>query len=259
MDMIKILLKRSKIHDNVAMRRCALEYLWNMFPTSLNYHHRIPCFVSDCYSDDPSLLYDPYLLYTVIQMADEHRLLFVLPLLYYYIAQWPLDWISEGLPGWEMPDILPGTRDRRFKLPQEHAIRILKGRSLLIEARREIVFNYVSEFSSGVKLEHPTPGCPQTVLDNGETCFGWLVRVHTYLRKEKYIDKPNALEIMNTAQWKAFRKHLCDACAKRVMRHMLKGRDEVWESLPKWFGCKSWEEALGDQHENEAQLSAVIS
>jgi hypothetical protein len=192
-------------------------------------------------------------------MVDEYDLSIVLPLLYYYIAQWPLDWITDGLPGSYLHNIPTEEKGRLYKLPAKHAIKVLKGRSLLIEARRELVFNYIGEFSSSTKIEKPTPGCPQTERDSGETCFGWLMRVHLYLTKEKHIDKPNALEIMNMAQWAAFRKHSCDACAKKVMRYMLKGRDRVWENLPSYFGCKSWEVCLGDQQALELDMSATIT
>lgn len=204
------------------------------------------------------MLYAPSILFDAIYLADEYKLVTILPLVYYYIAQWPVEWITDGLPGWEMPEAAESDQEKRFKLPVQHIIRILKGRNALIDARRDQIFNFLDQFTTGTKLETPTLGCPMTEGQGGETCFDWLMRVHLYLRRQKFVDKPNALEVMNAAQWAAFRKHLCDPCAKRVLKHMLHGRDEVWVHVPGWFSCKPWEEILRDQKSIEAKLVAEI-
>jgi hypothetical protein len=204
MQTISILLKRSRVNDNPRMRRCALEYLWNMFPTSLHYHHRVPCFVEGAYFSDHTLVYHPGLLYQVLLMAEEHQLVAILPLLYYYIAQWPNDWIARGLPREYMIGLKPEQEKRYFKIPYRHQFRIVLGKISLTNTRHDLAFNFIDEFTTGSKLEHPTVGCPWAEEDGPETCFKWLLQVDDYLRKPKFLNKPNALEIMNTAQWEAF-------------------------------------------------------
>lgn len=274
MHFVKLLLERARMHDYEPLRRCAIEYLWNMFrklftnyishfhslvpATSLNYHHKVPCFVADCYAEDPALLYEPSLLYDAIQLSDEYKIVTILPMVYYYIAQWPIEWITEGLPSSEMIDVARYNQKKRYKMSATHVIRILRGRTLLTEARRDRVFSFLDQFTTGTKLENPTAGCPLTEDESGDTCFDWLMRVHMYLSRQKVFDRPNALEIMNAAQWVAFRKHLCNPCAQRVLKHILRGRDEVWMHVPGWFNCKSWEEVLEDQNLIEATLVADI-
>ena len=243
-----------------AMRRCALEYLWNMLPTSLNYHQRVPALVEDCYSENPILFYKPHVLRTLLLLSTKHQLVVILPLLYYYIAQWPVDWISDGIPAASMGYNNPSPGDERFLLPRNHAVIVLAGREKLIRMRETKVFNFMEDFtSSGVTLDIPTQGCDGAKRqETGETCFQWLARVWYFMNRFGFIARPSALEIMNMGQWTELQKNCCEACAQRVMEHMLDGRDDVWTAIPRIFGCHTWGLVVEQQKTIEESFGADI-
>ena len=249
------------MHFVPAMRRCALEYLWNMLPTSLNYHQRVPTLVEDCYSENPILFYKPHVLLTLLLFSTKHQLVAILPLLYYYIAQWPVDWISDGIPtacmGYNNSSPLD---NERFPLPRKHAIIILVGREKLTRMRETKVFNFMEGFtSSGMTLDVPTQGCDGAKRqETGETCFEWLMRVWYFMNRSGLIARPFALEIMNMGQWTELRKNCCEACAKKVMEHMLDGRDDVWKAIPSMFGCHTWDFVVEQQKTIEGSFEAEI-
>ena len=251
------------MHFIPAMRRCALEYLWNMLPTSLNYHQRVPTLVEGCYSRNPALSYKPHVLLTLLALSTEYQLVALLPLLYYYIAQWPVGWITEGVPAASMEyeyndSSSPG--DSRFQLPQKQAIIVLAGRDKLIQMRGTKVFNFMEGFtSSGVTLDTPTPGCDGAKRqETGETCFEWLMRVWFFMNRLGFIARPTALDIMNMGQWTELRRNCCEACAERVIGHMLSGRDEVWKAIPGAFGCHTWDFVVEQQKTVEEGFEAEI-
>ena len=64
---------------------------------------------------------------------------------------------------------------------------------------------------------------------------------------------------MNMDQWAELQKNFCEACAKRVMEHMLGGRDDVWEAIPRAFGYHSWVTVVKKQRAIEEDLEAEIS
>ena len=244
-----------------AMRRCALEYLWNMFPTNLNYHQRVPCFVADCYfDDDPSLLYKPHVLLALVELAEQHKLIVIQPLLYYYIAQWPLDWLIHGVPISDLGLGLPSDHPP-FRLPQDLAITILAAREDLIRMRQTNVFNFMRPFTTnGTSNDIPIKGCDgKKSKRTGETCFQWLMRVWFSMSEQGFISGPAALEIMTTGQWTELKKFCCEACAKAVMEHMLNGRDEVWDALPSLFEYQDWKDVVEQQKKVEADFEADIS
>jgi hypothetical protein len=243
------------------MRRCALEYLWNMLPTSLNYHHRVPTLVEDCYSENPILFYKPHVLLALFPLAAEHQLVAILPLLYYYVAQWPVDWIRDGVPtsclGYD--NSIP-LGDKRFLLPREYAVIVLVGREKLIQMRETKVFNFMEGFtSSGMTPDIPIQGCDGAKRqETGETCFEWLMRVWYYMSRSGFIARPCALEIMNMGQWTELQKNCCKVCALKVMEHMLDGRDEVWKAIPGIFGHHTWDSVVKRQKNIEESFAAEI-
>jgi len=242
------------------MRRCALEYLWNILPTSLNYHQRVSCFVDGCYSKNTILVYKPYILYSLALIATEYQLIAILPLLYYYIAQWPIDWITDGVPPSAMETSCRGAPDNsRYLLPQTHTLKILAGREKLIRMRESKVFNFMEDFTiSGTTLDFPTLGCDGEKKEAGVTCFEWLMRVWFIMNRDGFISRPSALDIMNMKQWMELQDYCCGACGRRVMKYMLKGRDCVWEDIPRTFGHGSWDTVIGEQREVEGRFGAVI-
>ena len=127
--------------------------------------------------------------------------------------------------------------------------------------RETRVFNFMEGFtSSGVKLDRPTPGCDTAKREEtGETCFEWLMRVWFSMSCSGFIARPSALEIMNMGQWAELQKNCCEACAKRVMEHMLGGRDDVWEAIPGAFGYHSWDTVIKEQRAVEEGFEAEIS
>ena len=243
------------------MRRCALEYLWNMFPTSLNYRQRVPTLVDDCYSEHPILFYKPHVLLTLLFLSKEYQLVAILPLLYYYIAQWPLDWITKGVPADCMEyGHTTVSGDHRFPLPRKHAIIVLAGREKLIRMRETKVFSFMEGFTSnGVTLDTPTQGCDGAKRsETGETCFEWLMRVWFFMSRFGFFARPSALEVMNMGQWKELQKNCCEECGLRVMEHMLDGRDDVWKAIPDAFGYHTWDFVVGQQKTIEQDFEAVI-
>jgi hypothetical protein len=242
------------------MRRCALEYLWNMLPTNLNYHQRVPCLVEDCYSDNPSLVYKPYVLFALALLAEEHKLVAILPLLHYYIAQWPMDWIIQGVPGDCMGYGIPAPPHLRFPIPSSLATVVFAGREVLIRMREQHVFNFMEEFtSSGTVLDLPTQGCDGAKRqETGETCFEWVTRVWFFMTRIGFTARPSALEIMNMGQWAEFQRNCCEACGTRVMEHMLDGRDHVWENIPRVFGHQTWDLVVKQQKIVESDFEAEI-
>ena len=243
------------------MRRCALEYLWNMFPTSLNYHQRVPTLVEDCYSETPLLVYKPHVLLTLAVLSTQYQLIAIRPLLYYYIAQWPMDWIAQGVPAAYMGyDHTSSPDDFRFPLPPEHAIAVLAGREKLIRLRESRVFNFMEDFtSSGMTLDLPTQGCDgEKRQETGDTCFEWLMRVWFFMSRFGFISRPSALDVMNMGQWTELRKHCCDACGERVIEHMLDGRDDVWKGIPGAFGYYTWDHVVERQRTVEKGFEADI-
>lgn len=241
------------------MRRCALEYLWNMLPTSLNYHQRVPTLVEDCYSGSPDLLYKPHVLHTLILLATQHQLVTILPLLYYYIAQWPMEWIVHGVPARFMGYNHSSPHDR-FPLPQVHMTIVLEGREKLIRMRQKKVFNFMEDFTmSGTTLDFPTQGCDGAKREEtGETCFGWLMRVWFFMVRLGTIGRPAALVTLNVGQWRELQKNCCHACGSRVMRHMLEGQDDVWKDIPGVFGYHTWDFVVEQQREVEKNFEADI-
>ena len=243
------------------MRRCALEYLWHMLPTSLNYHQRVPSLVDDCYSEHPILVYKPYILYSLALISAEYQLVAVLPLLYYYIAQWPVDWITHGVPADSMESPNPGPTDNfRYQLPRIHAVTVLAGREKLIRMRENKVFNFIEGFTlSGMTLDFPTLGCDGAKRqETGGTCFEWLMRVWFFMNCQGSIARPSALDIMNMGQWMELQKYCCEACGTRVMEHMLRGRDDVWKDIPSAFGYDSWDLVIQEQRNVEKCFEADI-
>jgi hypothetical protein len=242
------------------MRRCALDYLWNMLPTSLNYHQRVPTLVEDCYSEDPILLYKPHVLLNLVALAKRHQLIAILPLLCYYIAQWPVDWITDGVPATCMGFDHP-SGNSRFPLPRNLVITILAGREELIRMRETKVFNFMEAFTSGgTAPDIPVEGCDGGKRqETGETCFQWLMRVWFLMVRLRFIARPAALEIMNMGQWAELKKYCCEACAKRAVGHMLTGRDVVWDALPSVFGYHDWTYVVEQQKRVEEDFEAVIS
>ncbi|KAF9648420.1 hypothetical protein BDM02DRAFT_3115457 [Thelephora ganbajun] len=257
---LKTYLERSDECFSPPMRRCALEYLWNMLPTSLNYHQRVPTLVGDCYSENPLLFYKPYVLLTLIFLSAQHQLVAILPLLYYYIAQWPVDWITDGVPAAYMEWNNPSPDDSRFPLPRKHIIIVLAGRERLIHMRETKVFNFMDDFTSnGTTLDIPTQGCDGAKRqETGETCFEWLMRVWFFMSRFRFIARPSALEIMNMGQWAELKGNCCEACANRVMVHMLEGRDDVWKALPSAFGYHNWDFVVERQKCVEKDFEAEI-
>ena len=258
---LKVYLERSEIHFVPTMRRCVLEYLWNMLPTSLNYHQRVPTLVEDCYSENPTLFYKPHVLLTLLSLSTKHQLVAILPLLYYYIAQWPVDWIRDGVPTPRMEyDYSDPLDNGRCLLPQNHAIIVLAGRERLTRMRETKVFNFMEDFtSSGMALDMPTQGCDGAKRKGtGETCFEWLMRVWHFMNRFGFIARPSALEVMNMGQWMELRKHCCEACAERVMEHMLDGRDDVWKAIPHMFGWCTWDLVVERQKTIEKNFEAEI-
>ncbi|KAF9783835.1 hypothetical protein BJ322DRAFT_881742 [Thelephora terrestris] len=257
---LKAYLERSDEGFVPAMRRCALEYLWNMLPTSLNYHQRIPSLVEDCYSENSTLVYKPHVLISLIELSEQHKLIAILPLLYYYIAQWPLDWITDGVPATSMEFEYRSCEGYRFSLPQKEVVTILAGREKLIRMRETHVFNFIQDFtSSGTALDVPIDGCNgEKRKETGETCFQWLMRVWYYMNSYGFITRPTALDIMNMGQWAELKKYCCEVCAKKVMEHMLTGRDEVWNTLPRLFGFYNWDDVVKKQKKVEEEFEAVI-
>lgn len=232
-----------------------------MFPTNLNYHQRVPTLVEDCYSENPALVYKPHVLFTLILLSAQHQLVAILPLIYYYIAQWPMDWITNGVPGSHMEYDYTTTRnDFRFKLLPEHAMIVLVGREKLIRMRENTVFNFIEDFtSSGVTLDLPTRGCDgEERPETGETCFEWLMRLWYSMCRFGFIARPSALDIMNMGQWAELQKNCCKACSGRVIEHMLNGRDDVWKSIPGAFGCYTWEFVVEQQKGVEKGFGADI-
>ena len=242
------------------MRRCALEYLWNMLPTSLNYHQRVPSLVEDCYSQNPILFYKPHVLISLIELSQRHKLVAILPLLYYYVAQWPVDWIAEGVPASSMEFDHPSPDDSRFPLPQSTVITVLAGREKLTRMRETKVFNFIQDFtSSGTALDVPIEGCNgEKRKETKEPCFQWLMRVWYYMNSYGFITRPSALDIMNMGQWEELKKYCCEVCARKVMEHMLTGRDEVWSTLPRLFGFYDWDDVVERQKKVEEEFVAVI-
>lgn len=242
------------------MRRCALEYLWNMLPTNLNYHQRIPTLVGDCYSEDPILFYKPHVLLRLVALAKRHQLIVILPLLYYYIAQWPVDWITDGVPATSLGFDLP-SNDPSFRLPRSLVVTILVGREKLIRMRESRVFNFIEAFTtSGTAVDDQVEGCDGGKRqETGETCFQWLMRVWFYMGRLGVIARPAALDIMNMGEWAELKKHCCEACAKRVIEHMLTGRDDVWHDLPGVFGHRDWTHVVEEQKKAEAEFEAAVS
>ena len=243
------------------MRRCALEYLWNMLPTSLNYHQRVPSLVEGCYSEHSSLVYKPYVLFSLAVFSKEFQLVAMLPLLYYYIAQWPADWITHGVPAASMEFDYTGASDRsRYQLPLTHAVTVLAGREKLIRMRERKVFNFMEGFtSSGMTLDLPTLGCDGGKRkETGETCFEWLMRIWFFMSRHGSISRPSALDIMNMGQWKELQQYCCEACGRRVMEHMLAGRDEVWKEIPITFGYLNWDSVVERQRIVEKCFEADI-
>ena len=231
-----------------------------MFPTDLNYHQRVPTLVEDCYSADPPHIYKPYVLLTLAVLSTKYQLVAILPLLYYYIAQWPIDWIIHGVPascvGYDhgYPDSF------LFELPPEHAQAVLVGREKLIQMRRIQVFNFMEDFTlNGVTLDFPTPGCDgEKWQETGETCFEWLMRIWFFMYRLGSIARPSALDVMNMGQWMELRRNCCQACGERVIKHMLEGRDDVWEKIPGAFGYKTWDFVVGEQKNVEKHIAAAI-
>lgn len=232
-----------------------------MLPTNLNYHQRVPTLVEDCYSEHSTLFYKPHVLLTLISLSTRYRLVAILPLLYYYIAQWPLDWITEGVPTCRMECGDPHLYGHeRYSLPQEHALIVLGGREKLSQMRETKVFNFMEGFtSSGVTLDVPTQGCDERKRkETGETCFEWLMRVWFLMSRIGFITRPSALDIMNMGQWKELQKNCCEVCAQRVMEHMLDGRDDVWEEIPGIFGYDTWDHLVEQQKDIEQDFEAEI-
>jgi len=258
---LKTYLDRSEAHFIPAMRRCALEYLWNMLPTSLNYHQRVPTLVEDCHSENPILFYKPHVLLTLVFLSAKHQIFAILPLLYYYIAQWPIDWITDGVPaacmGYENTS---SSDDYRFPLPQNLAIIVLAGREKLVQMRETKVFNFMDGFTSnGMTLDVPTDGCDGAKRkETGETCFEWLMRVWFFMSRFGFIARPSALEVMNMGQWTELQKNCCEACAMRVIEHMLDGRDDVWKAIPGAFGFYAWDRVVERQKTVEKEFEAEI-
>ena len=240
------------------MRRCAMEYLWNMLPTSLNYHQRVPTLVEDCYARNPIYLYQPHVLRSLALLSVRYNIIAILPLLYYYIAQWPLDWITDGVPAKSMrpDDPSPSPDGSRFPLPDFQVITILAGRAKLIQMRETKVFNFTDDFTSnGTEIQMPIKGCDgEKRKESGGTCFQWLMQLWFYMVRIGHIASPAALEVMNMGQWEVLKKNCCEACSRKVMEHMLAGRDEVWDALPGIFGLRSWEGVLERQKEVEAEF-----
>ena len=253
-------LKRAHEDFVPAMRRCALEYLWNMLPTSLNYHQRVPTLIEDCYSEDPILFYKPHVLLRLVKLARDYKLIAMLPLLYYYIAQWPVGWITDGVPAASMGCDLPFD-DPASPLPTDLAFTILAGREELRRMRESRVFNFMEAFTlSGTAVDIPVEGCDREKREEtGETCFQWLMRVWFYMRRFGFIACPNALDIMNMGQWAELKKHCCEGCAKRAIEHMLIGRDGVWDALPSLFRLRDWTDVLERQKKEEASFEGPIS
>ena len=254
-------LRRSEAHFIPAMRRCALEYLWNMLPTNLNYHQRVPSLVEDCYSKNPSLVYKPCILYSLAVISAEYQLVAVLPLLYYYIAQWPIDWITHGVPAASMESPYPGAPDDcLYRLPRKHAVTVLAGREKLIRMRVTKVFNFMNDFTiSGTTLDVPTLGCDGAERqESGGTCFEWLMRVWFDMNAKDSIAHPSALDIMNMGQWMELQKYCCKACGMEVVRHMLGGQDDVWQGIPSAFGYYSWDLVIQQQRDVEKCFEADI-
>jgi hypothetical protein len=115
--------------------------------------------------------------------------------------------------------------------------------------RETKVFNFMEGFtSSGTTLDIPTQGCDGAKRkETGETCFEWLMRVWFFMSRFGFIARPSALDIMNMGQWAELQKNCCEACAMRVMEHMLDGRDDVWKAIPSAFGWYAWDFVVEQQ------------
>lgn len=238
-----------------------MEYLWNMLPTNLNYHQRVPALIEGCYSEHPDLIYKPHVLLTLARLSTKYQLIAILPLLYYYIAQWPIDWIAYGVPadcmGFDDTSCPDGPRE---PLPQEHAAIVIVGRERLIQMRGNTVFNFMEDFTEcGTMVDFPTPGCDGAKRkETGETCYEWLVRVWFSMHRLGFIARPSALEIMNMGQWTELQSNCCELCGGRVIRHMLDGRDSVWKAIPNTFGYSTWDLVVERQREVEKNFEADI-
>ena len=231
-----------------------------MLPTNLNYHQRIPTLVEDCYSEHSDLFYKPHLLLNLAALAKRHQLITILPLLYYYIAQWPIEWITDGVPVTAMEFNSP-PNDPGVRLPQSLVVTILAGREKLIRLRETKVFNFMESFTlNGTSIDFPIGGCDgEKRQKTGETCFQWLMRAWFFMGRSGFIARPAALDIMNMGQWAELKRHCCEPCAKRVMEHMLTGRDDIWDALPSVFGYHDWTYVLEQQQKVEEEFEAVIT
>ena len=242
------------------MRRCALEYLWGMLPTNLNYHQRVPSLIEDCYSEDPTLLYKPHILLRLVKLAEQHKLIAILPLLYYYIAQWPLDWITDGVPAASMESDLP-SRDSRIPFPSDLAIIILAGREKLMRIRglRSSISWKLLPLPGRQPTFPSTDAIGRRDKDTEETCFQRLMQVWFYMDRVGFIARPAALDVMNMGQWAELKMYCCEACAKRTAEHMLAGRDYIWDAPPNVFRFRSWKDVVEQQKKVEEAFAAVIS
>jgi len=156
---------------------------------------------------------------------------------------------------------VPSPHDpEQYPLPLKHAIIVLGGRDKLIRMRETRVFNFVESFtSSGIVLDVPTEGCDRRKRkETWETCFEWLMRVWFFMSRCGFTARPSALDIMSMGQWKELRKNCCEACAQRVMEHMLDGRDYVWKAIPGIFGGETWDLVVEQQKEIEKDFEAEI-
>ena len=232
--------------------------MWSMLPTSLNYYLHYPTPVEGCYSEDHTRSYKPHVLLNLVSLAQRYQLVAILPLLHYCIAQWPVDWITYGVP----PSFMgfdPPFNNSCLRLPPDLVYTIIAGREKLIRMRETWVFNFMEAFTSnGTAVDIPIEGCDGE-RRQGETCFKWLMQVWFHMGRFGFIARPAALDIMNMNQWAYFKENCCKACARRAISHMLIGRDDVWDALPSVFGYHDWTDVIERQRKVEEAFETVIS
>ncbi|KII92010.1 hypothetical protein PLICRDRAFT_172166 [Plicaturopsis crispa FD-325 SS-3] len=224
------LLRTGSKLDIPDMREFAVEGLCHWYPPT------------DCVDDDPrydispadEIAYDipDWLCIYMVNMAREFEVPVLLPRALYYCAQLTIAQIFNGV---ERDD------GKVVKLRQPDIQRVIEGREKLIFARRHTVLGFLQKFTKDGRTFSHWSGCKMEKQKGGDTCFGWLMRIHVDFNFSRAQETDAAaLRPLDDSAYTLIREHLCSACQSTLGSEMHEGKEKVRQQLPLYFRLGPW-------------------
>ncbi|KAF8972904.1 hypothetical protein BDZ97DRAFT_1912510 [Flammula alnicola] len=218
------LLKTSHALDLKNVRRAALKALECLFPSTLepSPHHPIIAGLSLQRRGNFRRVFPIQALALFHDTGVDE----MLPMAYYHAAQL------------SVVDIVNGVRDgdELIKLSDKDTLVVLGGREMLRTSRRRVTFFWISLIMADYGLQTASPECTQWRQSHGLYCYGFLRQVFIAYDISRYLEGPNALEILPRKACDILQAHLCKHCWEQVEGMIDYGLQTNRKRLAGYFG-----------------------